>query len=193
MPTNRLIEKEKVGTYAAAMFDAANTAGGEQAVLEVRNQIEQVIKLMRSNMDLSTALVNVDYTPEERHQLVSSVFADSNPAFREVMAVMAERGDAQLLPRVFESYGDELAEKLDTIVVDVTTVVPLDGQLRETIKKKAEADLGKKVVLNEKIDKSILGGIIMSAGSKRIDASVLSQLAHARSVLKDRTDGGESQ
>ena len=67
----------------------------------------------------------------------------------------------------------------------------LDDRLREVITKKAEADLGTNVVLREHIDKSLLGGILMSANGKRIDASVLSQLESARNVLKLSTDGGE--
>ena len=81
--------------------------------------------------------------------------------------------------------------KLNLCILDVTTVVELDDHLRDIIKQKAESELGMKVVLRERIDKSILGGIIMSAGDKRIDASMASQLNNARIVLKKKTDGGE--
>ena len=104
---------------------------------------------------------------------------------------MVEREDVALLSRVWESYGEQIERKLNVTVVDVTTVVPLDDHLREVITKKAEADLGTKVVLRESIDKSLIGGILMSAKGKRIDASVATQLESARNVLKDSTDGGE--
>lgn len=191
MPTNRLVVKEEVATYAAVMFDSANGAGGQDAVMEVRDQMEEILRVMNADMDLSQALSNLDYTPQQRHDLAKAVFADCNPVFTEVMAVMAERGNASLLPRVYEAYGEELSSKLDLCVVDVTTAVALDDNLRTLITRKAEADLGKKIVLRERIDKSILGGIIMSANGKRIDASIISQINHARQVLKDSSDGGE--
>lgn len=191
MPTNRLVVKEEVATYAAVMFDSANAAGGQDAVIEVRDQMEEILHVMNADMDLSQALSNLDYTAQQRHDLAKAVFADCNPVFTEVMAVMAERGDADLLSRVYEAYGEELSSKLDLCVVDVTTAVSLDDNLRTLITSKAEADLGKKIVLRERIDKSILGGIIMSANGKRIDASMISQINHARQVLKDSSDGGE--
>ena len=40
MPTNRLLEKEKVSTYASVLLDSAFEAGGQDAVLEVRDQAE---------------------------------------------------------------------------------------------------------------------------------------------------------
>lgn len=191
MPTNRLVIKEEVATYASVLLDAAAEAGGQDAVLEVRDQAEQIVGFMRSNMDLSNALEDTSYTAEQRERIARGVFAPYDPVLVDVLAVMAERGDIALLSRVLRSYEEQIEGKLNIAVVDVTTVVPLDDSLREVIKKKAEADLGSEVVLREHIDKSILGGIIMSANGKRIDASVLSQLESARSVLKLSTDGGE--
>lgn len=191
MPTNRQILKEKVATYASVLLDGACEAGGQDAVLEVRDQAERILRIARSNMDLSDALEDSSYTPEQRGQLVRNLFASSNPVLVDVLAVMAEREDFALLSRVWASYGEQLERKLNVTVVDVTTVVELDDHLREVITKKAEADLGTNVVLREHIDKSLLGGILMSANGKRIDASVLSQLESARNVLKLSTDGGE--
>ncbi len=173
------------------MFDAALATGGQDEVLEVRDQMEQILTIMRSDMDLAMALANPDYTPEQRKALAEGVFASCSPALRVVLAVMAERGDAPLLKRVYEAYNQQLEEQLGLCVVDVTTVVSLDDNLRHIISSKAESDLGKKVVLREHIDKSILGGIIMSTNGKRIDASMKTQLVHARTVLCDTSDGGE--
>ena len=150
--------------YAAVLFDGAFEAGGQEAVLEVRDQMVRVAGAMRTNMELSVALSDPGYTPEQRGELARNVFAGCNPVLLDVLAVLAERGDAALLPRVL---------------------------LRRIITEKAEADLDTNVVLRESVDKSILGGIIMSTNGKRIDASVASQLDHARNVLKTTTDGGE--
>lgn len=191
MPINRHVQKEKVATYAQVLFDGANAEGGQEKVLTVRDQAERIIRIVRSNMDLSEALEEGTYTPEQRNKLASDVFADADPVLNQVLAVMAERGDFALLSRVWEQYGELIEQKLDLTVVDVTTVVELDDHLREVITKKAEADLGTKVVLREHIDKSLLGGILMSANGMRIDASVATQLANASKVLKETNDGGE--
>ena len=89
---------------------------------------------------------------------------------------MAERGDIPLLSRVWASYGEQLQRKLqrERRRRDDGRGLP-DDHLREVIKNKAEADLGTNVVLREHLDASLLGGILMSVGGKRIDASVVSQ------------------
>ena len=178
MPNNRLITKEKIAAYASVLLDAANTSGGQDAVLEVREQAEKIVSVMRTNVDLSGALEDAAYTPEQRAQIARAAFAQCNP-------------EIKLLPQVCASYENQVETKLNLCILDVTTVVELDDHLRDIIKQKAESELGMKVVLRERIDKSILGGIIMSAGDKRIDASMASQLNNARIVLKKKTDGGE--
>lgn len=191
MPTNRLVIKETVDMYAQVLLDAANAAGGQEAVLEVRDQLEVVTKALRSNIDLQVALAEKAYTPEQREELVRNVFTGMHPALVDVLLVMSERDDLELANRVYAAFDGLIEEKLGVVVVDVTTAVPLDDALRETISNKAAQDLGKKVVLRERVDKSILGGIIMSASGRRIDASIATQLDTARTVLKTTTDGGE--
>ena len=191
MPTNRLLVKEEVATYAGMLLDAAYNAGGQERVLEVRDQLEQVLSIYRGNADLRDALANPALLPEQRHQLAEGVFEGVDPLIRSVIAVMAERENLGRLSQVVSTYRDASEEKLGVCVVDVTTVVELDDELRKVIIEKLSQDLGKNVVLREHIDKSILGGIIMSTHGKRIDASVASQLERTRNVLTETNDGGE--
>ena len=148
MPNNRLITKEKIAAYASVLLDAANTSGGQDAVLEVREQAEKIVSVMRTNVDLSGALEDAAYTPEQRAQIARAAFAQCNPAFTEVLAVMAERGDMKLLGRVAVAYEAAAEKALDMVVVDVTTAVPLDDHLRDVISKKLSADLGHGVRLD---------------------------------------------
>lgn len=184
MPTNRLIVKEQIATYAQILFDAANNAGGQDDVLEVREQMKQVVSVLREDVDLQNALKDTGYTPEQRATVARGTFAACNTALTEVLAIMAERNEIDLLVRVQGDFEKLLAEKLNLCVVEVTTAVSLDDHLRELITDKAARELNMNVVLNEHIDKSILGGIIMSANGERIDASVATQLDNAREALK---------
>ena len=183
MPTNRLLAKEEVATYVNLLLEAAMNEGGQERVLDVRDQLEAVLGIYRGNADLRDALANPAYSPEQRGRLAANVFEGVDPLVNSVIAVMAERGNLGKLSAVVSSFEEASEEKLGVCVVDVTTVVSLDDELRK--------DLGKSVVLREHIDASILGGIIMSTHGKRIDASVASQLEHTRNVLTESNDGGE--
>ena len=191
MATNRLIEKEQVATYAAVLLDSAREAGGSDRVLAIRNELDAVAKVVRSSSGVVEVLSEGAKTAEERNELARKLFSECDPILVELLAVMAERRDIAKLTRVRASFEEQLQSAMDLMVVEVTTAVPLDDALREKIIGKLAADLGTEVVLNEHVDASILGGIIMSANGRLIDASVTSQLDRARNVLTQTTDGGE--
>lgn len=188
---NRHVINEIIAAYANTALDSAYSAGGRDAVVEVRNQLVQILDFMATNINLRLTLDDEVYSPEQRSDIARNVFAGYNPILVELLAVMASRGDMEKLRRVYNDYENMIVSKLDFNVVDVTTVVDLDDNLRTVIKSKIEADLGRDCVLVEHKDPSIMGGIIMSTMGNYIDASLRSQFDKARIVLKEKTDGGE--
>ncbi len=184
MSTNRLVEKEKVQTYAAVLLQVALAEGGLDSAVGVRDEIETIVRIVRENPTLAEALKSTAFSAEERNTLVKGTFAGVSNALVEVLAVMAERGDAGLLGQVAKAFETVLQQEQKVTIVDVTTAVELDDNLRQIISEKAAGDLGTDVVLREHVDTSILGGIVMSANGKQIDASVASRIEAARNVLK---------
>ena len=128
MPNNRLLAKEEVATYSGMLLDAALEQGGAERVLEVREQLDFVLRTYRGNADLREALGNPAYSPEQRHTLAVNVFDGIDPLAVSVIAVMAERGDLDKLSSTVNAYRNAAEEKLGVAVVDVTTVVALDDQ-----------------------------------------------------------------
>ncbi len=129
---------------------------------------------------------------ENLRDLESVVHA--SPELLAVVGTMIERGELGLLPRVLDVYRDEVDADEDVVGVEVTTAVPLDDRLRKVVGEKCERDLGKRVFLIEKVDPSIIGGIVLSARGQRRDASVKTQLDAARKTLvkSQSEDGGEA-
>ncbi|AEB06314.1 ATP synthase F1 subcomplex delta subunit [Coriobacterium glomerans PW2] len=119
-------------------------------------------------------------------------------ASREVLAIvgaMFDRDQLDLLPRVAEMYRSMTEEEVDIVGVTVTTAIEIDDDLRAIITKKCEEDFGKRVYLIEKIDPSIIGGIVIEARGERRDISVRTQLRAARSILggAKSKNGGDAE
>jgi F-type H+-transporting ATPase subunit delta len=189
MPTNRNLIKAQVATYAEVLLEAAKNEG---RVFEINAELVDALATIRGNMDLRDALRDGTTPGEVRANIVRGVFKDFDPALVSTLALMAERLFIDHLSQVCEVYTQQAEAATGAIVVDVTTAIALTDELRETLKNKLSAQFGgKQVVLQEHVDPSILGGIIMSAHGKRIDASITSQLERARLVLSTVPSGGE--
>lgn len=114
-----------------------------------------------------------------------------SPEVLETLAAMQREDDLDLVAQVAKQYKEYLDAEDKTVSVTVTTAVPMDGDLREKVRAKAEADLKAPVYLVERVDPSIIGGIMLEARGKRHDASVRAQLANIRKTLSSSFIGGE--
>jgi F-type H+-transporting ATPase subunit delta len=117
--------------------------------------------------------------------------ADASPEVISVLSQMAINGDLYKLPDVLDLYSEMAEGDQQTVGVTVTTAVPLDNELRALITQKCELDLGCNVFLIERVDPSIIGGVILSANGRRRDASVRHQLEQARKVMTQSAKNSE--
>ena len=114
-----------------------------------------------------------------------------SPEVMSVLSNMQGENDAVLIDKVYSEF-KRLVDSDDSMVsVTVTTVVPLDDDLREKVCQKAEEIFKASVYLVERVDPKILGGIIIEARNQRYDASVRTQLSAVRRKLSDAFMGGE--
>jgi|GEM_PF-245873 len=190
MPTNRHIAKAEVDVYAGTLLDALNNNGGMDAVLEGREQYHDVMMFYISHDAFKALFQGADKTPDMRKKRMEEVMGNAHvrPEVSTILGVLAEKDSLAAMPRIYRAFNSLLASKFNTYIVDVTTRVPLDDHLREIIKNKVSADLGGNAILYETVDPHMLGGIIMSANDKRIDASLDTMLNQARSALKKTND-----
>ena len=180
MTTDATHIKAKALVYAEVLLEAAKAS---DKVFAITGEFDELLATVRGSFDLRNALTDPAISPEAKKAIVSEVFDGFAPELLSTFDVMVDRGDLPTLSRAHENY-IELAEKaLSAVILDVTTVVPLDDNLRQQIISKYSAQFGSGVLLREHIDTSLIGGIVLSTHGKRIDASVSSQLENARHTL----------
>jgi F-type H+-transporting ATPase subunit delta len=188
MPIDRTILKKETEVYAEVLLEAAK---GSDTVFKVSGELGDVVAAIRGSIDLRTTLSDALLDMQVRKNIIDEVFAGFDAALIAMLGVMVERNDLGLLPRVYEDYIYRAEDALGAAFIDVTTVVALDDALRSKIIEKYSAQLGRGVLLREHVDPSSLGGIVVSTHGRRIDASIVSQLEAAHTVLSTVPSGGE--
>lgn len=180
MRTSRALTKQIVAMYASVLYEASANAG---SVDLVGTQLEDVLAAVRGHAELRGVMLDAELPAAARADVLRALFTDLDPALSSAIEVMLEQENFDLLSAISEEFAAVAEASRGTAVAEVTTVVPLTDELRTAIAGKLAADLGKEVTLREKVDPSILGGIIIDAAGRRIDASIVSQLESARVAL----------
>jgi F-type H+-transporting ATPase subunit delta len=104
---------------------------------------------------------------------------------QKFVSVLIQNGRLNILSEAVDSYFTLLKEHNGEIDAEVITAVPLNDNNISDLQKSLSASLGKKVQVNQKIDKEILGGVIIKIGSKMLDASVSGGLRKLEKTIKE--------
>jgi len=173
--------KDLVRTYARTLFDLAVAA---DAVDEVDDGIVTIVDAIRGHTGLLATLVDVAIPGSKKREIMRDIFAaEVSAEAAAVASIMAERGHANLIDDVARDYREIVEAERGIVVAEVVTAVALTDELRASLVSRLSQSLGRPVTLRERVDSSIIGGIVINVGGRVLDGSLASQLDSVRSTL----------
>ena len=107
---------------------------------------------------------------------IKKLFSKNTSLVQNLISLMVVRKDISNFMEVnniFVSMSDEFK---GVVRVNITTAVPINKEDLEQIVKKLENKENKKIIIDKKIDKNILGGIVVRIGDKLIDGSTKNKI-----------------
>ncbi|ATC60639.1 MAG: F0F1 ATP synthase subunit delta [Lactococcus raffinolactis] len=167
--------------YSKALLEVAQESQQLEAVLAEVAAFDQVIQ----STDLQAFLVDVAYSDDKKHQVIESLQNASSDIFKNFLTILVKNQRMALLPVIIKEIRHQADSLFKISDVDVTSAIALsDAQLSKletTIKSKFDLN---EVTIKNTVDTSILGGVIINARGKIIDASIKSQLTKiAKSII----------
>ena len=167
--------------YSKALLEVAQERQQLEAVLAEVAAFNQVIQ----STDLQDFLVDVAYSDDKKHQVIESLQNASSDIFKNFLTILVKNQRMALLPVIIKEIRHQADSLFKISDVDVTSAIALsDAQLSKletTIKSKFDLN---EVTIKNTVDTSILGGVIINARGKIIDASIKSQLTKiAKSII----------
>lgn len=177
-------------TYARALYDLATaTDVVDAADAGIRTAAETI----RGHLDLRTALTDTGIASEKKRDIVRDIFGEAVvPEVVSIVTLAVDRGHVDVLGEVARHFGEIAERERGIVVAEVTTAIPLDEALRGSITDKLVAALGRPVSLHERVDSSIVGGVIIKVGGRVLDGSLSAQLDAVRASLSTAPQGGEA-
>ena len=88
-----------------------------------------------------------------------------------------------MIPDISDLFDRKALGSKNKVLVIATTPESLESEMVSRIKESLEEKLEKDVVLDSKVDPSIIGGMILRVGNTVIDGSVRGKLARMRKEL----------
>jgi len=136
--------------------------------------------------ELRAVLRNPQLESTAKAAILADLAGGEEPLVTHFLRVAAEKGRAGEIEEIAAEFERLMAIEERRLTVELTTARELSDSEAETILKQIEAAAGRKVEATRKVDPGLVGGIVLQAGSLRVDASVRGRLERLRTELVKR-------
>lgn len=166
--------------YAHAAFEEAQKLGDLKGWSEMLLSLAEAI----SHPELRAVVNSPRFLKSQIDNLMEGVLgSQAKIQQRNFVRVLVDNQRLMLLPEIvvlFEALRSE-AEKTVDVVVD--SAFELSAAQQEKIIRSLKARLGREIKLVCKVDKELLGGVVIRAGDKVIDGSARTRLGEMANAL----------
>ncbi len=170
-------------TYARALYEAARA---ENAVDEARTELAELATALEQTPELESFLANPQLDPTAKGEILDEITTGAAPIVRNFVRVVAAKGRAGQLRPIAEEFQAIVDREQGRLKVELTTAYELGEDEAKAIVGKIEQASGRTVEATRSVDPALVGGLILQAGSLRVDASVRGRLARLRQELVTR-------
>lgn len=167
-------------TYARALFQAAKEKG---RLAQVREELGDFTAAIEQVPELDALLRNPQIDPRAKAQALEDVLGGADELLRNFILLAVEKNRGGQIREIHREFERLMALEERRLTVELTTAYELpDDEAREIIRQIEEAS-GRPVDATRNVDPDLIGGVVLQAGSMRVDASIRARLERLRRDL----------
>jgi F-type H+-transporting ATPase subunit delta len=170
--------------YARALFEAAQET---ERIDVARGQLAELAGAVEASAEFEAFLANPQLDPGAKASVLEEVTEGADPIVRNFVRLVASKGRAGQLRAIAEEFEAIVDREQGRLKVELTTAYALSEDEARAIVAKIELASGRTVEATRSVDPDLIGGMILQAGSLRVDASVRGRLDRLRRELVTRT------
>ncbi|RNJ63464.1 MAG: F0F1 ATP synthase subunit delta [Porphyrobacter sp. IPPAS B-1204] len=169
------IKASLAGRYASALFDLAAESG---KVTAVEKDLETLGAALAESGDLAALTTNPELARDVQGQAMAAVAKKLKLSALTTNFIGVLAGNRRLakLPAIISAFKAIAAAQRGEVTATVTSAHPLSDDQLAALKTKLTAREGRTVMLTASVDPDLLGGLVVTIGSQRIDASIRTRL-----------------
>jgi F-type H+-transporting ATPase subunit delta len=172
------------GRYATALFELALE---EKALEKVEQDLNRFASALDAVEDLRRLVRSPVFTAEEQERAIAAILEqmEIEGLTANFLKLIARNRRLFAAPDMIKAFRALLARHRGQTSAEVISALPLtEGQLR-ALQTALKAALHKEVQLDQKVDATLLGGLVVKVGSRMIDSSLRTKLNSLKQTMKE--------
>jgi F-type H+-transporting ATPase subunit delta len=149
----------------------------------VRSDLDDLVSSLGDVPELSALLDNPEIDSRMKADVLERVLGGSDELVRNFVRLLAEKSRAGEVREIATEFELLVAAEQNVLDVELTTAYALSDAEADGIVAKIAKASGREVSATRAVDPDLIGGLVLQAGSMRLDASVRGRLERLRQQL----------
>jgi F-type H+-transporting ATPase subunit delta len=170
--------------YASALFELAQ---GAKALGEVEAGLADIARLAAESPDFERFLRSPVIQADEKARAVEAILKDAKATalVANFVKLVARNGRLFALLPMIAVFRELAAKARGEVTADVTSAEPLTDAQLKALADTLKARIGKTATLNQHVDPTLIGGLVVKVGSQMIDSSLKTKLNAMKIAMKE--------
>ncbi len=170
--------------YARSLLDLSI----EQKIEDkIKDDMQLIADTCNENRNLVVSLKNPIIKYDKKINILKSLFGKKvNPLVIRFIELISRKNRAEILPEIAGTWIELYNEHKNILHAKIASAISLTEAEKKKILTAIEADKKKKVILDETIDKDLIGGFVLNIKDQRLDNSVAGQLKQLKRKFLNR-------
>ncbi len=170
--------------YSGAMLELAQRIGEAETLLR---ELGELCTYLDENPDLERFFSSPTVESTSRGEAIERWFRGrTSDLLVDSLQILNRKERLGLLRTIAEAYRLDHEELCGQIDVHVRSAVPLPDAMRDRLTQVTTALAGKEARLVEQVDDSVIGGLVVLIGDRKLDTSVAARLKKLGVAFSDR-------
>jgi len=163
------------GRYASALFDLASEKG---VVSAVESDLDKLGQAILGNADLAALIRNPQVSRDALSKVMDGIVGvlGLSELTKNFLGVLSANRRLGTLPEIVRAFAAIAAAQRGEVTAEVTSAHVLTDDQLAALQAKLKEREGRTVKIKTSVDPEILGGLVVTIGSKRIDSSIRTRL-----------------
>lgn len=171
------------GRYATALFELAEN---DKKLDDVAGDLQQLRAMIDDSADLARVIKSPVMSRDDQVAAMTAIAdaAGFSALTKNFIGVVADNRRLFALMGMIKAYLNKLAEARGEATAEVVSAKPLSDAQVASVQDALRKAIGTKVQIEQRVDESLLGGLVVRVGSRMIDSSLKTQLQKMRLAMK---------
>lgn len=173
--------------YASALVDTAINAKSLEAVEQDLKDFEA---MLAGSNDLQTLIRSPLFNRDQQSRAMEAIAdkAKFNPITRNFLQLLADNRRLNIVAAVMSAVKDSIQKRRGEVSAQVQVAYPLTDAQRAALQDALSKATGRTVDINLTVNTDLIGGMIVTVGSKMIDDSVKRKLERLERAMKSQSN-----